>query len=263
MPLKSYAEIKFIAGEILTGEMLQETFDNPKKFLELNYAGFGEGILRGVDFFKDGGDIFLSAGIVKWRGVYYFLSENFNVSAFFRDKAAAGELVNGLYCCLYLSGGRQALNFEVCENSKLPRGILPLWRFSWYDLINLPALDWQEKNPFRQFVELVEAPFACLGGETFLPIIFRAVCEYLQKKSPKGLFDFIILAELQSHGVISLESIRTYIQAAGLFAPEIKSRADLFAAFAKALCSTPKEFLAEKSQAPAPAKPKNKSQLWE
>lgn len=259
MTLQSYSDVKFLAGEILTAEMLQETFDNPKKFLDLNYSGYGDGILRGLDFFKAGGEIFLSAGIVKWRGKYYFLGDNFNVSEFLRK----ARLINGANCCLYLRDGKSELNLEVQEISKLPREILPLWNFIWHDLINLPALDLQEKNPFRQFAEFIEAPFAFLGGETFLPIIFRAVCEYLQKKSPKSLFDFIILAELQSHGAISLASVRTYIQAAGLFAPEITRRADLFEAFVKALCAAPKESVTEKPPEIKPKKSPPKSQLWE
>ena len=50
MEFRDYTEIVFEAGNILSVQMLEETYRYPREFLHLAHADFGEGIICGLDF---------------------------------------------------------------------------------------------------------------------------------------------------------------------------------------------------------------------
>ena len=55
--------------------MLEETYRYPREFLHLDHAGYGEGIIAGLDFETREGSVYLTAGLVKMGGSYFILPQ--------------------------------------------------------------------------------------------------------------------------------------------------------------------------------------------
>ena len=78
-------EVSFLHGNILTKEMLDEIYAYPRNFVELKYNDYSDGIITGLDFVEKDGTMYLTKGFVKFKGEYYFLLENINLTNYFLD----------------------------------------------------------------------------------------------------------------------------------------------------------------------------------
>lgn len=73
-------EIKFQKMEILTKEMLDELQNFPKSMIDISFSEYSDGIINGFKFLREGGILFLTKGIIKLKGKYYLMKDNFNIT---------------------------------------------------------------------------------------------------------------------------------------------------------------------------------------
>ena len=214
-------KLDFAHKTILTSSMLREIYKYPREFFRLLYQNFSNGIICGADYFIEDGNLFLSAGVIRLDGDFYFLENNLNISALAEKNKL--EIDNTYYISLE-KNSRQVEpcltenNFVVTFEKENKFPALGNFFFMGANKFALPALNFGKnmKNPFeniflRTVLNLSEVEFAAEGGATFHPLLFRLVKDFLTDKKYKTPFDFAILTQILNHGVISLQTIKNYI----------------------------------------------------
>lgn len=242
-------DISFLHGSILTKEMLDETYAYPRNFVELKYNDYSDGIIAGLDFVENDGVTYLTKGIVKFKGEYYFLLDDINLTSYFLKMHKQQNWSNKLYY-LYLKSSApikadsiivQNLELYVSEECKQDDLFL-LCRFhGGKDNMELPRLNGNEEEAFKKlidntlYVNLIDTLYAMPGKVTYHPFLFKAVAEYLEHKPNKSMLDNVILIQIQNMKVLSIDAMKTYIDAVGCDDEKVANRKDFFNLFVKCL----------------------------
>lgn len=253
MEFREYTEIAFAAGDILTVQMLEETYRYPREFLHITHTAYCDGIITGLDFEFREGDVHLTAGIVKHHNRFYIHPYDVNLDEWLRlqplvggreyflclvnnDDAVTDKLGNGIAL-------RSKIAAKIFPSSEYGDAIL-LGKFR-FDLnkLDVPNLKLEkEVDPFEDFFKsgvlyLLDAQYAHpQGGTTYHPLVFRAIRCYLEQKTPLSPYDFILLTEIQNHGIVAESTLKSYVAVNGnTNLTSIKTREDLFRATIKCL----------------------------
>lgn len=215
----TYEELEFRHGAILTKSMLDVMDGYPREFLALQYANFGDGILCGCDYqaklvVTDNATehIILSPGIVKWQGKYFFIHDEINLSeqiSLCCKEFGNREVIFGLQHKENM--GKMKMVFVAGDEEGID---IELGRFS-YEKDSLPRLARTKIDATIDFSPLY-VPYACAGGTTFHPYVFRRICEKLQKKTARHIYDFQLLMTLRTLPAVPLNVLETYIEAVGI-----------------------------------------------
>lgn len=206
---------------ILTCGMLRDMAAFPHVMLALSYSGFGDGFVAGLDFEYQDGSVVLTPGIVRSKGRFYILGEKFDLGAFAK-KYCENPVGNNFR--LVLGGTLQRRIEEGVRQDSLPLYVLPerepadgltLAIFSdQRKELALPAPE--AEDPLEEYgqaarLNLLETPWACPGGATFHPLVFRGIAHKLENKVRKTAFDCALLMEICNHCVASFGALRIYI----------------------------------------------------
>lgn len=243
-------DVSFLHGNILTKEMLNETYAYPRNFVELKYSDYSDGIVAGLDFIEHNGIMYLTKGFVKFKGEYYFLLENINLTNYFLDMKKNSKQQSTTYY-LYLKRSEpikagsiivRNLDLYVSEESKQDE-FFSLCRFFGNESnMNLPQLNGSgEQKPFYDlidnnlYVNLIDTLYAMPGKATYHPFLFKAVAEYLEQKPNKSILDNVILMQIQNMKVLSIDAMKTYIYAVGCNDEKAGDRKEFFNLFVKCL----------------------------
>lgn len=243
-------EVSFLHGNILTKEMLDEIYAYPRNFVELKYNDYSDGIITGLDFVEKDGTMYLTKGFVKFKGEYYFLLENINLTNYFLDMKKNSKRQSATYY-LYLKRSEpikagsiivRNLDLYVSEESKQDE-FFSLCRFFGNESnMNLPRLNGSgEQKPFYDlidnnlYVNLIDTLYAMPGKATYHPFLFKAVAEYLEQKPNKSILDNVILMQIQNMKVLSIDAMKTYINAVDCKAQESSDRESFFKLFTECL----------------------------
>ncbi|MBQ7551522.1 MAG: hypothetical protein IJT04_08355, partial [Bacteroidales bacterium] len=107
------------------------------------------------------------------------------------------------------------------------------------------SLNLKEKgNPFEDFFRsgllyLLDVPYAHpQGGTTYHPLVFRAIRDYLEQKTPLSPYDFTLLSAIQNHGIVAEYTLKSYVATSGKknSSPvEMTTREELFRATTECL----------------------------
>ena len=243
-------EVSFLHGNILTKEMLNETYAYPRNFVELKYSDYSDGIITGLDFVENDGITYLTKGIVKFKGEYYFLLDDINLTSYFLDMKKQQNWQSTLYY-LYLKRSEpikagsivvQNLDLYVSEESKQDDLFLLCRFFGTESNMRLPRLNGSgEQKPFKDlidnnlYVNLIDTLYAMPKKATYHPFLFRAVTEYLEQKQDKSMYDYVILMQIQNMKVLSIDTMRTYIAAINHNEQEKSDREGFFKFFTDCL----------------------------
>ena len=225
MKFRDYTEIIFEVGEILSVQMLEETYRYPREFLNLTYKNYCNGILSGLDFVCRDDGVYLTSGIVKFDGRYFILPQDINID----DWLKKNKLLNGVeyYLCIVINeSDEKGCGIKIRHQAELKATrdkinnsiILAKYKHRSDIGISLPKLKMNDsENPFEDFfssglLQLLECEYSHQQGETtYHPLVFKAMQSYLEKKFPLSPYDFSLLTELQNHILIAMSSLRTYI----------------------------------------------------
>lgn len=236
--------LNFPHGAMLTSAMLHEIYKYPREFFALLYQGYGNGIICGLDYVIQNQNLILTSGVIRINGEFYFLPQDLNISMLAQKNNL--KIDKHYYICLSrLSEKRDACltenNLTVTFSSSEIFPSLGHFYFSIDDAFALPQLD-ESADPFKNIFEssvlnLADVPFAEISGATFHPLLFRLVKDFLAGKKFKTPFDYAILTQLQSTAVISIQTIKSYIENEG-GKSDFTDRADLFKTFCECLVAS-------------------------
>ena len=222
-------KIRFAPRTILTHEMLDTLYDLPQEILRLQYLTFGDGIISGLEFKEVNREIFLTEGIVKFKGEFYFSAAGeVNLTKFFKENKPP---MRGEISCFTLypsqnskiDGGvkTEFLELKILSKKDLPPDVLCLGNF--YDELSYIALP--DKNvsvekfseEFSTFnrLQLLDVPYSCRGGSTFHPHIFCAVKNILKRKEHKSPTELNLLFQIDQTGFVTMEALKTCIESDG------------------------------------------------
>ena len=229
MNFRDYSEIIFTAGDVLSAEMLEETYRYPREFLHVCHAGCPDGIVAGLDFIEKEDGVYLTAGIVKLDGKYYILPEDMGMDACLQQQKVPLQSSVEYLLCLVPEDVPEPVGTGIRSRSRLvlqpererPAHALLLGRYKYRPdvLIRLPKLRLGSMDPFEEFtqasfLQVLDSEYAHRqGGTTYHPLLFRAVQSCLEHKAPLSPYDFTLLCELQNHGAASFATLQTYIAA--------------------------------------------------
>lgn len=262
-------EISFSSGKVLTAEMLQELQDFPRLLAQAEYEGYGDGILCGMELKEagDGTELELSPVILKLDGRIYSSPHSLKLPA---DNP--GERLQSPWYAWVLrpqppeeSRGVRSYRLQqhiVASENVQPQDLVLLQVPRNVGRLRLPRLS-QDEKCFGEFTKanickVILGNHSCFGGNTYMPVVFAAVREYLEAKQDKCLQDYALLMELQNHPVVSGACVRGYIREAGLQVAEDEAMEAIFPEFVKALQMKRKAYLP-----PAGAKPEPQTQVAE
>lgn len=219
-------KIQFAPRTILTHKILETMYDFPQEILRLQYLTFGDGIVSGLEFKEVNREIFLTEGIVKFKGEFYFSSAGeVNLTKFFKENKPP---MRGAISCFALcpsqnskiDGGvkTEFLELKILLKKDLPPDVLCLGSF--YDELSdiaLPDKDisaekfWKEFTTFNR-LQLLDVPYSCSGGSTFHPYIFCAMKNILKRKENKSPTELTLLLQIYQTGFITMEALKTCIE---------------------------------------------------
>ena len=261
-----YRELQFPNLAVLTSAMLEELYAYPRDLLRLQYQGFSDGILFGLNYEERQNEIWLTAGTLLWQGAFYFLHQDLNLSQL---KQEANLLNDGIY--QFQLRKVAATKEEVCiTQHKLQLSItveetqiadcFPLGTFPTAALASLRFPNTlNEFKTLRNFFDLLAVPYAALKEATFHPQVFRVVKSYLEQKERRTVFDYALLIHLQSHGILPMETMRCYIKEVEVI-EEPMNRQKLFITFLECLQKPAPCVVAVQEKATAPIKKKTRSE---
>ena len=219
-------KIRFAPRTILTHEMLETLYELPQEILRLQYLTYSDGIVSGLEFKEVDREIFLTEGIVKFKGEFYFSSAGeVNLTKFFNENKPP---MRGAISCLALcpsqnskiGGGvkTEFLELKILLKKDLPPDALCLGSF--YDELSEIALPdknisaekfLEEFTTFNRF-QLLDVPYSCRGGSTFHPYIFCAVKNILKRKENKSPTELALLLQIYQTGYVTMEALKTCIE---------------------------------------------------
>ena len=241
-------EVSFLHGNILTKEMLNETYAYPRNFVELKYNVYSDGIIEGLNFVEKDGITYLTKGIVKIEGEYYFLLDDIDLTSYFKETQKEQNWKNNVYY-LYLKSETpikvdsivvKKLSLYVSENKESDLFLLCRF-FGTNDNLDLPKLKYNEEDEFDDliknnlYVNLVNTLYAMPKKATYHPFLFEAAAEYLKQKQDKRVLDYVILMQIQNMKVLSIDAMETYINATGYNNEKNLDRESFFDLFVKCL----------------------------
>ena len=241
-------DVSFLHGSILTKEMLNEIYVYPRNFVELKYNVYSDGIIEGLNFIEKDGITYLTKGIVKIEGEYYFLLDDIDLTSYFKETQKEQNWKNNVYY-LYLKSETpikvdsivvKKLSLYVSENKESDLFLLCRF-FGTNDKLDLPKLKCNEKDEFDDliknnlYVNLVNTLYAMPKKATYHPFLFEAVAEYLKQKQDKRALDYVILMQIQNMKVLSIDAMETYINATGYNNEKNLDRESFFDLFVKCL----------------------------
>ncbi len=216
--------LQFPHKAILTAAMLEEIYSYPREAFRLKYRDYADGILEGMDYrLDDNGDLILTAGLFKFDGEIFVLSDDVNIS----ELSEQSDLeVDQTY---FVSPMKTAsLRREVClteeqlelqfidQNSGNTLGQFEYRGRSGFKLPN-SVDDFFFNGNFidSNFVNVIDVPMAARDSATLHPLIFRAVEKFLASKENKTFMDCALLIAIQNSGVVNQATIETYIAEEG------------------------------------------------
>ena len=234
-------QLSFSHRALLTTKMLTELYVYPRELTRLQYHDYADGIITGIDYELRDDHLWLTQGILLWNGELYCLGCDLDITSMIKSKNCRTD---GWYNIeLRKTAFRQE---EPCiTEESLILDFTPekhddafsIGRFSTscgYFKIPDNIDDCHSKN-VPSFLNLLDVYYAAPKEATFHPLIFRVIKKFLIEKKDRTVIDTSILINLQSHNVLSLETLRWYIMVEKNKDVSSFSRKDLLDLFIDAL----------------------------
>ena len=212
-------ELRFERRSILTAAQLRTIEKFPREFLRLKFAGYGDGIISGLDFDERGKEIFLTEGLVKIGDTFFFAEET-NLSAI------AATLTEGKRYRLTLGEPERTASENVISETialkacaeDVAAGKLEFGTFK-AGMLKLPTID--EEDLFAEFtrasrLNLLNVRFSVNGGATFHPHIFRAVLTRLERKENPSAADLALMFQLANSEAVSFQTLKLFAESKGV-----------------------------------------------
>lgn len=274
-------EVTFRSGAVLTATMLEAAIGAQAAFLRLAYAGYGYGILTGLELTDEGGALFLEPGILHAPDGFFLCQERVNLTAFIeaRDGEWSPRYGNKLLLrpepaedVTHITRTVMKLDvLDVAAGQDVRADEMPLFTFDGAKIqdtkarLTLPPDLVAFSRDKHADVNILDTPFACPGGTTFAPRFFRALYAAIAGKPKRDALDQSMLLLLSAERVLPLDALRTYCKEKGIAVTDDAkdARGALYKAVCKAVTVTQAAAAASATQkTSAPSQKNTTHKLW-
>ncbi len=223
------------SGMLLSKEILEQ-MDSQSRLFRIQYDCYPDGIIYGFIPTEENGKLYLSSGLIKFHGKYFFSDKKINIHEFLDLSDADGQIRNTKYTAMaFVSGGIETVNegiisecliLKLLDRNELKNDDILIAEFQYHK----GKRQWKSEN--RNAVEILEEQLNKEGyyysflnvnysipyENVFSPVICRMMKECLKEKKNKSSADLILLFMLSQNQTISNEVLRTWFEANGISA---------------------------------------------
>ncbi|MDR1769862.1 MAG: hypothetical protein LBS02_04390 [Hungatella sp.] len=204
---------QFEKKRLLRAEMLDKLRDYPKVFLDLQFQGFGDGIINGCDIIWDDGQLTISPGMIYWKGKLYFMEQPYMMECSAQDKI---RYLKVQFLTEIREAGKIMGNTRIFLEDKKPDPAceMELCRFRLQEGARLRSCyeNFQDYSTEYDTVNLIHQPYAAEGGSTLNPRIIRQFSREIIRSRPLDPLDASFsMTALAVHGVVTADCIREYL----------------------------------------------------
>ncbi len=222
-------DLKFIKTEVLTQVMLDELYEFPRSFANIKYNNYGDGVLFGADIENRDGDVFITKSVVKYKGLFYRLDDDYNLSEYIRIIKANNEIQTSTDYKVVLvlsesmaidnrnSQVRTFLDIRVYPINEEVQGVcLVSFKIAMGDSLDLPNYPDVENLDYKHVLNYIECssfnmllmPYSLPNATTFHPSIFRIIKNALIQKKNKGIFEYSIINQIATNEVLDIDFMK-------------------------------------------------------
>lgn len=219
-------ELTFPNGSLITGQLLQKMYEYPKNLINYIFADYSEGVISGLNVSYIDQELILSTGIYKHNSSLYILEKDeilcenicFEGKRWYvvlkdsnSNKDNSNKDCDSKKDCKWKQDNIvvRKLVIEVMEEKKFAE--LPKDNFLLFSFKNEPKFP-RSGDDIKKDAYILDYKHACWGTEpTFMPQLFHLVYRKLLSKEARHPFDYIIMGEICTKGIIPCELMRAYI----------------------------------------------------
>lgn len=211
-------DIIFESGRILNSKMLDELKSFSLREIEIEYYEYCSGIIKGLNFKSDDSYLYLTPGILKYKGEYYFLTKEMIVMKF-------SEFGKQLYIYLAPVEIKEENNITVKElkvvisERKMYEDVIYLGEFQHYqnNSIKTEYEVLEDVGKAGEFLNIVNRKYAGKKGPTLSPeILYLYAKKILNEIFSNNLDNYIFTRGLNKE-IVEIDILKSYLKASNDF----------------------------------------------
>lgn len=215
------------SGMLLSKEILEQ-MNAQSRLFQLQYTDYPDGILYGLEPFEKNGILYLSTGMLKYQGKYFFLESPMNLFDILDEFDEKGKMGFTEYRGFAFVPSEQenvhegissdCLQLELCEKKDLNSDNIVIAEFQYHNSKRI----WKSKN--QSAVEKLEDQLNTEGyyysflhtmysmphENVFSPYIYQLMKECLSQKKHRSSADLMLLFTLCQNRLVSFEVLKEW-----------------------------------------------------
>lgn len=221
------------SGMLLSKEIFEQ-MDSQSHLFRIQYDCYPDGIIYGFIPTEESGKLYLSSGLIKSHGKYFFSDKKINIHEFLDLSDEDGQISNTKYTAMaFVSNGIEKVNegiisecliLKLLDRNELKNDDILIAEFQYHK----GKRQWKSES--RNAVEILEAQLNEEGyyysflnvnysmpyESVFSPVICRMMKECLKEKKNKSNADLMLLFMLSQNQTISNDVLKTWFEANGI-----------------------------------------------
>ena len=228
----TFIELK--SGMLLSKEILEQ-MNFQSRLFQVQYDSYPDGIIYGFELSEENEILWLSSGLIKWHGKYFFSTEKINVFKILDefDTECTSDFTE--HCILaFVPDGQEIIN----EGIVYDRLVLKLYNRKMLNFNDMVIAEFQyhykkrkwdsaqisayerledQLNPKGYSYTFLNVRYSMPDENVFSPCIYRMMKECLKEKKNLSDADRILLFTLYQDKLISFEVLREWFELHGLY----------------------------------------------
>ena len=247
MQMIKSTSIELKRGMLLSKEILAQ-MDFQSRLFKLQYESYPDGIVYGFEPIEISGILYLSPGLLKYQGKYYFSTEKINIFTLLDDFDSKTVLNYAVYSAIAFVTCEKEINNEgivsdcleliLCDKGKLSSEHIIIAEFQYYNnkrYWNSDSGNAIEKLELQldlcgEYYSFLNVRYSMSGENAFSPYICNLMKNCLTEQKCKSYSDQMLLFTLCQNRVVSFDVLKYWFESKGMFV-NINNREDVIKGF--------------------------------
>ncbi len=251
MKIIKSTSLKLESGLLLSREILEQ-MDSQSHLFKLQYDSYPDGIIYGFEYIIENSKPYLSSGLIKFNGKYFFSEEKIDLNTFFDEFDSRKVIDNTMHSAIAFVSGNvinenegivsDSLELKLCDVNELKSVsalLLAEFQYHSHKRISKPERTAEEELHAQLYSKeyyytFLNVNYSMPYENTFSPYIFDLMKKCLSEKVNKTSADLGLLFMLCQNRVISLEVLKEWFNYNGMTV-DFSDRKDIIKCFLKAV----------------------------
>ena len=269
--------IEIRSGMLLSKEILEQ-MNYQSNLFRLQYSNYPDGIIYGLELLEEDDLLYLSPGLVKQNGQYFFSADRINLFELLDEFDDVQSIdFTGYYAVAFVSREAEQVNegiisacleLKLCERNKLMPDDIIVSEFQYHN--KKRKWNYNNRSPIEKltaqlhcenyYYTFMNVRYSMSGENVFSPHIYRLMKACLSEKNNKSAADMALLFTLSQNQIVSFEVLNEWFKCNGVTI-ECSDRKKVIEAFLNYVRSEApcKETIAESVKVSEPPKEQQKS----